>query len=680
VTVDRRTFLTLVGAPAVAAALPLDLGKVLAIPANDRTGSIADVEHVIFLMQENRSFDHYFGTLRGVRGFADPHVMAQPSGKPVWQQPSGAGELLPFRPEVADLGQTFLPDPPHGWNDTHAAWNAGNYDRWVPNKGVTTMTYHTRADLPYQYALADAFTVLDNYHCSLLGPTDPNRYHMWTGWVGNDGKGGGPVITNAEAGYDWSTYPERLQRAGIDWKVYQDSGVGLDGPGLWGFTADPFIGNFGDNSLLYFHQYQNAAPGTGLADRAKTGTSIRDQGRSPDALLADFKRDVASGQLPAVSWIVAPEAYTEHPNWEPDFGSWYVSQVVETLAANPAVWSKMALFVTYDEEGGFFDHLVPPTPPQTRAQGLSTVDTINEIYAGSADHPAGPYGLGVRVPMIVVSPWTRGGWVNSELFDHTSLIRFLEARFARHRPDLVESNITPWRRAVTGDLTGAFDFRTPNRARHARLPDTGEFKPADLTRRADQVPVPPAEQRLPRQERGVRPARALPYTLHADAVGTGGDLRVEFRNAGTATAVFGVRAPGVDPRSYTVEPGKRLSDTWPATATVSVYGPNGFFRSFRGATVEVAAGYGRHAEQITLRLTNRGHARATVAVRDGYSGHLTRISLAPGQTRTERHSVARTRGWYDLTVSAGTTAEHRYAGHLENGRDSISDPGMGGLA
>ncbi len=214
-TTDRRTFLKWMGSPALAAALPLDFSRALSIPAHSRTGTINDVEHVIFLMQENRSFDHYFGTMRGVRGFADPRAVKLPSGQSVWHQPNGTGELLPFRPDVEDLGQTFLPDPPHGWADTHAAWNRGKYDRWVPNKGVTAMTYHLRKDLPYQFALADAFTVCDNYHCSLMGPTDPNRYHMWTGWVGNDGAAGGPVITNAEAGYDWSTYPERLERAGI---------------------------------------------------------------------------------------------------------------------------------------------------------------------------------------------------------------------------------------------------------------------------------------------------------------------------------------------------------------------------------------------------------------------------------------------------------------------------------
>ena len=687
-TVDRRTFLKLAGAPALAAALPLDLSKALAIPAAGRHKSINDVEHVIILMQENRSFDHYFGTMRGVRGYADPHPVTLPSGKSVFHQPNGSAELLPFRPEVKDLGQTFLPDPPHGWNDTHAAWNGGRHDQWVPNKGVTTMSHHTRADLPYQYALADAFTVCDNYHCSLLGPTDPNRYHLWSGWVGNDGRGGGPVISNAEAGYDWSTYPERLERAGISWKVYQDVGTGLNAAGSWGWTQDPFIGNYGDNALLYFHQYQNAAAGTPLADRAKTGTQITNQNRDPEQLLADFRADVQHGRLPKVSYIVAPEAYTEHPNWEPDFGSWYVSQVVDILASTPEVWSKMALFITYDEEGGFFDHLVPPTPPQSRAEGLSTVPVTNEIFAGNANSPAGPYGLGMRVPMIVVSPWTRGGWVNSQVFDHTSLIRFLEARFATGHPDLVETNITPWRRAVAGDLTSAFDFKTPNDFRRVRLPDTDDLKPTDLTRRPDQVPVPPTDQRVPRQERGVRPARALPYTLHADGHATTTEFTLGFRNSGRAAAVFQVRS-GVSveaPRSYTVEAGKHLSDTWKLGPQfqLAVHGPNGFFRGYTGEwqhDIDIAVVYDVRHDQIALTLKNRTSKRITVKVRNGYTSRVTELVITPGETEVKHVSVARTRGWYDLVVTRSDRArfEYRCSGHLENGRDSISDPRMGGL-
>src|SRR5438034_1419396 len=538
---DRREFLKLLSTAAAAAAFPAPISRALALPANNRTGTINDVEHIVFVMQENRSFDHYFGTLRGVRGFGDPRAVKLPTGKSVFHQPdpqNSDGYVLPFRPDAAHLGLQFLEDTPHDWTGTHAAWNGGAYDQWVPQKGATSMAHLTRQDIPFHYALADAFTVCDAYYCSLLGPTDPNRYHMWTGWVGNDGTGGGPVITNAEAGYDWSTYPERLQRAGISWKVYQDTGVGLDAAGLWGFTEDPYIGNYGDNALLYFHQYQNAPAGTPLAQGAKTGTTIVNQNRSPDALLSDFRDDVRHGRLPQVSWIVAPEAYSEHPNWAPDFGAWYVSQVVDVLAANPEVWSRMALFVTYDEEGGFFDHLVPPTPPQTRAQGLSTVPTTNEIFPGDADHPAGPYGLGMRVPMIVVSPWTRGGWVNSQLFDHTSLIRFLEARFARGNADLIEPNITPWRRAVVGDLTSAFDFRKPNTSRRVHLPDTSDLEPVDLVRHPDQVPVPPSNPSLPGQEQGVRPARALPYTLHADGLAGATSFSIHFQNSGAAAGVF----------------------------------------------------------------------------------------------------------------------------------------------
>ena len=233
-TSDRRNFLRLMGALTGAAALPESIGRALAIPANNRTGTIADVEHIVILMQENRSFDHYFGSLRGVRGFSDPHPVILRSGKSVWHQPYGASEVLPFHPTAPNLGLQFLEDLPHDWNSTHAAWNEGNYDQWVPNKGTTTMAHLTRQDIPFHYALADAFTICDAYHCSLMGPTDPNRYYMWTGYVGADGAGGGPVIDNAEKGYGWTTYPERLQAAGVSWKIYQDVGVGLTADGYWG--------------------------------------------------------------------------------------------------------------------------------------------------------------------------------------------------------------------------------------------------------------------------------------------------------------------------------------------------------------------------------------------------------------------------------------------------------------
>src|SRR3984885_12076479 len=208
---DRRAFLQLLSTGAASAAFPASIARALKIPANNATGTIADVEHIVFLMQENRSFDHYFGTLRGVRGFGDPRAVRLPSGDPVWNQPNGATPVLPFHPTAPNLGLQFFEDLPHDWKTTHLAWNGGKYDGWVPNKGTSTMAYLTRNDIPFHYALADAFTVCDAYHCSFLGPTDPNRYLMWTGWVGNDGKNGGPVLDNAEAGDDWSPDPEALQ-------------------------------------------------------------------------------------------------------------------------------------------------------------------------------------------------------------------------------------------------------------------------------------------------------------------------------------------------------------------------------------------------------------------------------------------------------------------------------------
>ena len=385
---DRRDFLKLIGSSALAAAAPLDFSRALAIPAHNRTGTIADVEHIVILMQENRSFDHYFGTMRGVRGFADPRAVKLPTGQ-VGVAPAqrlGRAAAVPPRRRGPRAGHSCRIRRTAGPTRTPRG-TAASYDRWVPNKGVTTMTYHTRRDLPYQFALADAFTICDNYHCSLMGPTDPNRYHMWTGWVGNDGAAGGPVITNAEAGYDWSTYPERLERAGhLRGRSIRTS--------AWASTpADSGAGPRTRTSATTATTRCSTSTSTSSRRQAprwrtgrRTGTNISAQNREPDRLMDIFRDDVRHGRLPKVSWIVAPEAYCEHPNWEPDFGAWYVSQVIDILSSNPEVWSKTALFVTYDEEGGFFDHLVPPTPPQTRAQGLSTVEITNEIFPGDAGH------------------------------------------------------------------------------------------------------------------------------------------------------------------------------------------------------------------------------------------------------------------------------------------------------
>lgn len=696
---NRRSFLKLAASGALSASVPASIARALEIPASDRTRSIADVEHIVILMQENRSFDHYFGSLRGVRGFGDPRAVLLPNGDPIWKQPDGAGGyVLPFHPDVSNAGLAFVEDLAHDWDTTHDAFNNGAHDQWVVQKGSTAMTYLNRQDIPFHYALADAFTICDDYHCSLLGPTDPNRYHMWTGWVGNDGSGGGPVIDNAEAGYGWSTYPERLAAAGISWKIYQDIGDGLDGPDFWGWTGDPYIGNYGDDSLLYFHQYQNAAPGTPLYEGALMGTNIKVSGN----LVDQFRADVAANRLPQVSWIVAPEAYCEHPNWPANWGAWYVAQFLDALTANPSVWSKTALLLTWDENDGFFDHVVPPTPPLSRAQGISTVPTTNEIFAGNSTYEPGPYGLGVRVPMLVISPWSKGGYVSSEVFDHTSIIRLIEARYANQNPNLIETNITPWRRAVAGDLTSAFNFRNPN-ARIVTLPGTDSYAPPSAaisagTRYPDFVPPVPANQSMPTQEPGTRPARPVPYDLHVhgEANFADGTFRIRFANKGK-TAVLQVRSgnSSLGPWTYTVGSGEEIADTWQLTSNnltgydLSVHGPNGFLRSFRGsiagpdkANLDISTSFDEDGDSITLWGSNRGSERVTVQLTDAYSGRVWSYDLEAGQEAQGQITLADTYGWYNFIVEAEQDPTFRYqiAGHAESERESRTDPAIAATA
>ncbi|MFF7187833.1 phosphocholine-specific phospholipase C [Streptomyces sp. NPDC008222] len=677
--VNRRRFLQLAGGTAAFSALSGSIERAAALPAHHRSGTIEDVEHIVVLMQENRSFDHYFGTLRGVRGFGDPRPVSLQNGKPVWHQSDGTKDVLPFHPDADDLGLAFIQDLPHGWNDGHTAFNGGKYDKWVPAKSATTMAYLTREDIPFHYALADTFTICDAYHCSFIGSTDPNRYYMWTGYTGNDGQGGGPVLGNDEAGYSWTTYPERLESAGVSWKIYQDVGDGLDAKGSWGWIQDAYRGNYGDNSLLYFKQYQNAAPGDPLYDKARTGTDAR----TGEGFFDRLKADVKGGKLPQVSWIVAPEAFTEHPNWPANYGAWYVSQVLDALTSDPQVWAKTALFITYDENDGFFDHLVPPFPPASAAQGRSTVDVGPDLFAGDAGHPAGPYGLGQRVPMLVVSPWSKGGYVCSETLDHTSIIRFIERRFGVHEP-----NISPWRRAICGDLTSAFDFSRSD-TKPVSLPATDGYQPPDHNRHPDYVPTPPANPVLPTQEHGSRPTRPLRYAPVVDgsADTANGKFTLALASGAQAGAAFlitsGNRTDG--PWTYTTEAGKTVSDTWNSAYSggsydLTVHGPNGFLRVFQGsnktAGPEVVA---RHTgDDVELTFTHKGSGTVRLKVVCAYGGHAQAVTVRAGATVRRTFGLGAGRRWYDLTVTseADPAFLRRFAGHVENGRPGVSDPAI----
>jgi len=690
--VDRRSFLQALGGAAFSVAFPDSIAKALQIPPHSSNGSIADVEHIVILMQENRSFDHYFGTLPGVRGFSDPRAVALPSGNPVWYQPdANGGYTLPFHPPAPSLGLQFLRDLPHDWASTHSAWNEGNHDHWVPSKGPVSMAHLTRADIPFHYALADAFTVCDAYHCSFLGPTYPNRFYMWSGWTGNDGKGNGPALENADGGYSWSTLPEQLQTAGISWKIYQDQGQGADAAHIWGWDqTNPYAGNYGCNSLLLFNQYEQAEPGSPLFQNARNGTKVSVAG----SLFDLFRQDALGGNLPQVCWIVPPEAYTEHPNWPANYGAWYISQILDALTANPEVWSKTAFFLTYDENDGFFDHVVPPTPPQARAQGLSTVSLTNEIFPGNSQFVAGPYGLGMRVPMLVISPWSTGGWVNSQVFDHTSLIRFIQARFGSLLPN--ETNITPWRAAVAGDLTSAFRF-AQSAVAPVLMSGTASYAPKDTVRHPDYSPTPPEQQSLPVQEAGTRNACGLPYSIDAygDADSSASVFRIRFVNTGSQTAVFQVRSARTakGPWTYTVQPRAEIVESWefPVSGAglydFSVYGPNGFFRAYKGqlgnttsANFESFLVYDIPRKGILLRSRNLGPNSTELQIQNLYDYQVISPVVVRGALFEQFWQLEESSGWYNLALSvdSDSTFRQQFAGHLETGQPSRTDPQIGG--
>ncbi|HTU76243.1 MAG TPA: phospholipase C, phosphocholine-specific [Trebonia sp.] len=671
--VDRRRFLQIAGGAVAATALSSSVARAAAIAPAVRSRTIRDVEHIVVLMQENRSFDHYFGSLRGVRGFGDPHPVLQPNGQSTWNQDG----VLPFHPTAPDLGLQFIADLAHDWDSTHVALDGGASDQWVQAKTNVTMAYLTRDDIPFHYALADAFTICDNYHCSLLTSTDPNRYYLWTGYTGNDGTDGsqgptGPVLDNTEAGYNWQTYPERLDAAGVSWKIYQDSGVGLDASGFWGWTDDPYIGNYGDNSLLYFLQYQDALPGSSLYEKARTGTNVASGGTFFDILSSD----VANGTLPQVSWVVAPEAFCEHPNWPANYGAWYVSRVLDALTSNPEVWSKTALLVMFDENDGFFDHLVPPLPAGSAAAGGSTVSTAQEFYTptgtNSNSFTAGPYGLGPRVPLLAISPWSRGGWVCSEVFDHTSVIRFIERRFGVDEP-----HVSAWRRAISGDLTSAFDFEQ-REASVPSLPSTAAYAPPDDQRHDSYYPVPPAAGSMPVQERGVRPARPLPYDLRADSVLRNGTATIAFASRGTAGAVFHVTS-GSAPRDYTVGAGDSITGSWPDAPSedIRVHGPNGFYRQFTGQGPDIVAVPVRAG--LELAVTSHSSASARLTLASAYDGERSHLTVPPGATVRVTVPTALGTGWYDILVTSDASPQYlrRLAGHIETGQPSVSDPALG---
>ncbi|GAA5190173.1 alkaline phosphatase family protein [Rugosimonospora acidiphila] len=472
---------TVAGAAAASLALPVNVRKALAAAPQGKKGRIEDIEHVVLLMQENRSFDHYFGSLSGVRGFSDPDAMRISNGKSVFFQPDPSnpdGYLLPYHLDSHVSAAQTIPSLSHAWDVQHNAWNNGKMDNFVPARvasngavnGRYTMGYFTRADLPFHYALADAFTICDNYHCSVLGPTHPNRYMYMTGTIDPNGEHGGPALDNGEAkgAYTWPTYAEQLQAAGVSWKFYHET-----------------VGNTGLALIANMKAYQDAAK--------DTSSPLYINGLAP-VETGQFEYDALNDKLPTVSWLMPPVANDEHPARMPAAGAQYIASKIDAIAANPDVWAKTVFILMYDENDGLFDHVAPPIPPAGTPDEFVTKNSATGVAGNGL-----PVGPGLRVPCIIVSPWTVGGYVASEVFDHTSNLRFLE------RITGVEAtNISQWRRTHMGDLTSAFNFGKAHD--YPGLPDTNrDFNLAQYEASQFPLPVQPtSNQVVPKQEPGKR--------------------------------------------------------------------------------------------------------------------------------------------------------------------------------
>src|SRR5246500_4514974 len=470
-------------------------GMQVSVPGTSSCGKLTDIDHVVILIQENRSFDHYFGSYRGVRGFSDQSAaFQQPYPGNTTNPPTGV--LLPFHLDTTKTNAACTHDISHDWVPQHQSWDSGAMDGFVTsrlpinsNDAVLSMGYYTRADVPYYYALADAFTICDNYFCSVMGPPDSNRLYTMAASLDPDGKNGGPIlqtiVTNRTAFYGRLTYttmPEQLQARAISWKVYSSPDETVLG------------GILSDNVLSYFKNFQDPS-------------SVLHQNAFGPQFPVDFLADAASGNLPQVSWLVGSVLTSDHPASTSIFGENILSLIVSALTANPALWAKTLLIVTYDENGGVFYHIAPVTAPAGTAGEYVTAPAIPDPTVTGSPTITGPIGLGFRVPMLIISPFSRGGFVSSDLFDHTSVLRFLETLFGAEVP-----NLTAWRRTAVGDMTSTFNFTKPDNSIPS-LPSTVAAIQSILTECANNLAgfagyTLPSTQTMPTQEAGspIRPS------------------------------------------------------------------------------------------------------------------------------------------------------------------------------
>jgi phospholipase C len=580
------------------------------------------------------------------------------------------------------------------------------------------MAYYTREEIPFQYALAEAFTISDAYHCSVATGTDPNRIMFWSGsnfdpekrsaginctdqdsepvnlrcWI--KGKMPDPGYTYQGNAFKWPTIPDVLEKAGIGWRIYQDPNDNWTGAMHGG---------------LAFESFRNAKPGSPNYEKGMRHWSLQ-----------DLENDVKNKRLPQVSWVLPSQDDSEHPGApsSPYRGADFTHEVLSALTSNPEVWSKTVFFLTFDENDGLFDHIPEPAVPSYNLDktlaGKSTLDLAGMYfnndkdpfdfspgsnegferkgkYHDTRDTISGnirPWGFGPRVPLYIISPWSKGGWVDSQVADHTSVGQFIERRFGVTVPA-----ISPWHRAVSSDLVSAFDFISPNDPVFPTMPETANYPALDAASKQLPLAAAPSKPAPLYQEKGIRFSRALPYRLHVnfnrsvnwDKIG------FVFKNQGGAGAVYHVYDLNhLDriPRRYTVEAGKSLADEWEVGAdegayNLEVYGPNGYFQKFLGNihTMEepdIALDYDYVKGGISVAIANPGNSPMPITiVSNAYDhGGPWTFKIAGRKSRKMKWKLKSSGNWYDFSVSSGNGYLRRFAGRVETGLHSVSDPAM----
>jgi len=834
---SRRDFLkkaaVLSGSAAMMNMLPPVIQRALAI--NPALGStFYDAEHIVFLMQENRSFDHQLGMLQGVRGYNDPRAINLPDKNKVWLQTNKEGDTYgPMHLNVKDTKVAWMGSLPHNWTDQTDVMNEGKYDKWLDfkkarNKAYAdmplTMGYCDRADFPFYYSLADAFTVCDQNFCSSITGTHANRHYWMTGTIREANKPEGIAHLWNVNNYEYpelecSTYPERLEEHGVTWKVYQNEvtmGYGLKS------EESAWLSNFGTNVLEYYKQYNVRLHEGGVANlqlkkadiikqiadlekqqddaRAKTrlaaakkvlsnletaiskytkesfvSLSPRSQAlnirafttntKDPDYhnlellkykdngtdrelnvpkgdIFHQFREDVKNGTLPTVSWLMPPANFSDHPG-EPWFGPWYVSEAMEILLQNPEVWKKTIFVITYDENDGYFDHIPPYVVPNPYKENTGKVSKgidpkMDFVTRDQQTDPSGngssireaSIGLGYRVPMIIASPWTRGGFVCSEVFDHTSSLQFLEDFLQKKfNKTIKEENITQWRRTICGNLTSAF---RPYNGETIKSPvflektpffegiHQAQFKdaPANFKKlnaaEVEQINTNHAmSPYFPQQEKGIRDACALPYELyaHSNFNKVKNTIELSFK---AGNKVFGTGSSGSPFRVYALNPyqkenlrawdysvaaGDELHDEWKLADFeknryhLRVYGPNGFYRELTGdannPSLQIVCSYeasrlnaAKLSGNVRLNITNNDTKAHTLSIIDNsYKTGDTSKVIEAGASTSIVLDLSKTHNWYDhsVKVKGYDWFEERFAGRVETGAVTKTDPLMGGL-